>query len=101
MAQKPCGMHVEDIKAALRQQYGSLVSISQQLGLNPNAISATLSRPGYSVKTERRIAQLLGMKPHELFPDRFHVDGSPISYVVDRKPTRRIPASLRQNGVAA
>ncbi|WP_082267091.1 helix-turn-helix domain-containing protein [Komagataeibacter europaeus] len=101
MARKPCGMRPEDIKAELRKRYGSLAHISRQLGLNPNAISAPICRPGNSVRTERHIAELLGMKPHEIFPDRFHTDGSPILSMIDRKPTCRIPASLRQIGAAA
>ncbi|MFT8421529.1 MAG: helix-turn-helix transcriptional regulator [Gluconacetobacter sp.] len=103
MARKPCAMpmHVEDIKAELRKRYGSLASISRQLGLNPNALTAAIHKPGNSVRSERRIAELLEMAPHEVFPDRFHKDGTPISHVVDRKPTCRIPDRLRANGVAA
>ncbi|NVN11642.1 helix-turn-helix domain-containing protein [Nguyenibacter vanlangensis] len=94
-------MHVEDIKAELRKRYGSLASISRQLGLNPNAISAAIHRPGNSIRTERRIAELIGKTPHQVFPDRFHADGTPIPRAVIRTPISRVPDRLRANGAMA
>ena len=102
MAQKHHGMHVERIKAELREKFGPLNRISVTLGLNPNAISAALSHPGRSVKVERLIATLLKKTPYEVFGDeRFHSDNTPVSRTANRKPTCRIPDGLRQNGVAA
>ncbi|WP_231100607.1 helix-turn-helix domain-containing protein [Gluconobacter potus] len=102
MAHKTCGMHIEDIKAELRKKYGPLTSISRDLGLSKNAVSATISQPGYSVLNERRIAKLLGRTVFEVWgKDRFHEDGTPVSQVADRTPTSRVPADLRRNGVAA
>ncbi|MCW4589395.1 helix-turn-helix domain-containing protein [Gluconacetobacter entanii] len=102
MAQKPSGMHVEDIKAPLRKKYGSLAALSRHLGKNPNLVSTTISQPGHSVLMEREIAAILGKRPYEVWgPGRFHVDGSPVRTRVDRTPTCPLPDAHRQNGAAA
>ncbi len=101
MARKPSGMHVEDIKASLRKKWGSLAALSRHLGRNPNAVTQTLATPGYSVPIEIAIANELERNPHEVWPDRFHLDGSPVSVRVDRTPTALRGADQRANGVAA
>lgn len=101
MARKPVGMHIEDIKAELRKQFGSLVAVSRYFGLNSNAVSTVLSQPGHSIPTERKIAKLLGRDPYEVWPDRYHADGTPVSFRVDRIPSRSADVDLRRNGVAA
>lgn len=101
MARKPCGMHVEDIKSEIRKRFGSLSGVSKQIGLARNGISNILSQPGYSITGEQKVAKLLGREPYEIWPDRYHADGTPVSRVVDRQPTSTVPADLRQNGVAA
>ncbi|MEW9272949.1 helix-turn-helix domain-containing protein [Gluconobacter oxydans] len=102
MAQKPCGMHPEEIKSQLRQRYGTLQAVSEQLGLSRNAISNTISRPGYSVRNEGIIARLLEKTVIEVWGgERYHANGTPVSQVADRTPTSRVPADLRRNGVAA
>ena len=101
MAHEPRGMHPEDIKSQLRKRYGTLQGIALQMGLSRNAISNTISRPGISVPVEEAIAKMLGKTPYEVWPDRYHADGTPVSRVVARTPTRPIPADLRRNGAAA
>ena len=101
MARKPSGMHVEDIKASLRKKWGSLSMLSRHLGRNRNAITQTLAAPGYSVPLEREIAEQLGCAPHEVWPDRFHSDGTPVSLRADRTPTALPCGAHRQNEVAA
>lgn len=101
MARKPSGMHVEDIKAELRKKWGTLAALSRHLGKNANAVTQTLATPGYSVPTELAIAQELNRKPFEVWPDRFEHDGTPVSFRVDRIPSRSADADLRRNGVAA
>lgn len=102
MAQKPSGMHVEDIKAALRKKYGSLAALSRYMGKNPNLVSTTISQPGHSVLMEREIATILGKTPYEVWGrDRFHADGSPVRTRVDRTPTCSLVDAHRQNGAAA
>lgn len=101
MARKPCGMHPEDIKAEIRKRYGSLSSVSEQIGMGKNAISNIISRPDYSIAGEKKVAELLELDPYEVWPDRYHADGTPVSRVADRTPTRKVPADLRAKGAAA
>lgn len=102
MTHSRSGMDGEDIKAALRKSYGPLTFISQQLGVNKNAISSTIRDSRYSIPMEIRIAELLGKKPHEVWGnERFHYDGTPIERSSRKRPTRNIPAHLRHNGKAA
>jgi len=101
MARKPSGMHAEDIKADLRKKWGSLSALSRHFGKNPNIVTQVISTPGYSVPMEIAIAAELGIPPHEVWPDRFHSDGTPIPMRVDRTPTRSAAQMQRANGVAA
>ncbi|MFT9091542.1 MAG: helix-turn-helix domain-containing protein [Gluconacetobacter sp.] len=101
MARKPIGMHVEDIKAALRKKFGTLAALSRHLGVHPNTVSITINQPGHSVPMERKICDILGHDPHEVWPDRFHPDGSPVRTRVDRTPTALRGEEHRANGVAA
>jgi Ner family transcriptional regulator len=101
MARKPLGMHVEDVKASLRKKWGSLSALSRHLGRNSNAITQALAQPGYSVPLEREIAKQIGREPHEVWPDRFHTDGTPVSFRADRTPTAMPCSTHRQNEVAA
>ncbi|MUH02151.1 transcriptional regulator [Bombella sp. ESL0387] len=91
-------MDREDIKAALRKTYGSLSAISVNLGLHKCAVSATISKRGYSVKNELRIAKLLGKRPYEVWgAERFNPDDSPVREERDFKP---VPAHLRKQVAA-
>lgn len=76
MPQSPPGWHPEDIKAALRKRYGTLRRLSQTWGLHHSAITNTLGDPAYSVPTEMRIALALGVRPQELWPDRWDAGGN-------------------------
>lgn len=91
MAHKPSGMHVEDIKSEIRKRFGTLASVSEQLGMARNGITNIISQPGYSISGERKVAKLLGRKPYEIWPDRYHADGTPVSRVVDRQWSRQAP----------
>lgn len=101
MARRPCGMHVEDIKAALRKKYGPLSSLSKTLGYHPSTVSNVLSRPGSSIALEAKLAELLGMPPYEVWPDRYQPDGTPLSFVAPRSPIAAVPENLRRKSVAA
>ncbi|GBQ25032.1 putative transcriptional regulator [Gluconacetobacter sacchari DSM 12717] len=101
MAQKPRGLHPEEIKARLRILYGSLAAFSVLIGRGVAAVSKVIATPGYSVPIEREIAKALGMKPEEVWPDRYHEDGTPVSFTVDRTPTALPRADQRAKAVAA
>jgi len=94
-------MHAEDIKAAIRKKWGTLSALSRHLGKHKNIVAQTISTPGYSVPTERYIARELNRLPHDVWPDRFHYDGSPISVRAERIVSADGTADLRRNGVAA
>jgi len=94
-------MHAEDIKAALRKKWGTLSAFSRHIGKNPNAATQTIATPGYSVPTELAIAKELNKLPHDIWPDRFHYDGSPVSFRAERIINPERIADLRRNGVAA
>jgi Ner family transcriptional regulator len=75
MSQPAQGWHPEDIKAALRKRYGTLRLLSRTWGLHHSAITNTVGTPAHSVPTEKRIALALGVRPQELWPDRWDADG--------------------------
>lgn len=95
------GMDREDIKAELRKTYGSLAAISVELGLHKSAVSATISKRGYSVTNEVRIATLLGKRPYEVWGDeRFNPDDTPISINERKRQFKPVPAHLRKQVAA-
>ncbi|MBO1328656.1 helix-turn-helix domain-containing protein [Acetobacter suratthaniensis] len=101
MARKPRKVHVEYLKAEIREKFGPLSHVSKAMGMSDNAVSNILSSPAYSIPGERKLAKLMGWDVREVWPDRYHDDGTPVPRVADRQPTCVIPADLRQNGVAA
>lgn len=89
MAKPAPGIHREDLKAMLRKRYGSLAALSRLWGYSRLGIPNVLGNPYYSVPLERRIAQALGLHPHEIWPDRFSADGEAL-------PRRRCQRSSRR-----
>lgn len=59
-------LHREDIKAAIRKEYGSLLAFEQALGLPVNSVTDVL-RGRAVAQTRRAIAELLKMPPDKLF----------------------------------
>jgi Ner family transcriptional regulator len=66
--------HPADIVAAIRKLELTLKEISIANGLTPRACSAAMHRP-YE-KPERAIAKTLGLHPREIWPSRYHKNGS-------------------------
>jgi len=75
MARHPKGMHMENIKAALRVEYGSLRALARTLGRSPSLISKVLTYPHYSIPTERLIAKALNKPLHHIWPERWTEKG--------------------------
>ena len=75
MARHPQGMHAEDIKAALRRRHGTLRALAKVWGKHPATISRVLKEPRYSIPTERLIAEALGMRLVDIWPDRWTESG--------------------------
>lgn len=84
---QPQGWHTEDIKAALRKQFGSLSALSVAWGLHPSAVSGAINGRKRSVPVERRIAKALRRTPHTLWPDRWSPSGSPLPRGADHTRT--------------
>ena len=91
MARESKGWHAEDIKAELRKRLGPITSLSGSWGWSRTAISKVLRRPDYSPPLERRIAEALGVEPHEIWPDRWHPDGTPKKRVLGIVPAGNSP----------
>lgn len=96
------GWHPEDIKAALRKQHGPITRLSVAWGYSRSAITHALARPDYSVAVEQRIAQVLGLSPHTLWPDRWTPQGAPRPRSTNaRQPSRaRINPHRQKKGSA-
>lgn len=65
----------EWIKFQLRAKGSSLAIVARSLGLSAQAVKNAKRQPYPSV--ERAIAKVLGLKPIQLWPERWNVDGSP------------------------
>lgn len=61
--------HKEDIKAALRKQYGTLLRFERKAGRPAGSVKDVL-RGRSSTETEAAIAKALKVPLHELFPNR-------------------------------
>ena len=95
--------HREEIKAALRQRYGTLSALSAGWGYHPHCVSNALARHGYSPEVERRVAQALGTTPYALWPERWTPRGQPVpaSKPSGPKATPAQPLTHRQIRKAA
>lgn len=70
----PKGWHREDIKAAIRKRGTTLERLSEDNGLDKRACSLALLRPSFGAETV--IAGFLGVSPKDLWPHRYHADGT-------------------------
>lgn len=82
MARPAKGMHREDIKAAIRKHYGSAALLADAWGTSKSLITRVLADPLASVVTEQRLAEAIGKKPWEVWPDRWSPDGKPHPFPV-------------------
>lgn len=72
----PKDWHPADVKAALDKAGWTLRALARHHGLSGSTtFSATLVR-SYPLN-ERRIAEALGMHPKDIWPSRYHPDGTP------------------------
>ena len=69
--------HVADIKAALEKKGWSLSRLAFRHGYCRTAAAMSLYRPW--PKMERLIADAIGVSPQDIWPSRYHADGSPKS----------------------
>jgi len=99
--QEPAGWHSEDIKAAIRKTGITLTQLALMNGLSESACRMALCKPCKAA--EYVIAAYLRVPLHELWPLRYHRDGSRRRHLWSsaRNDTRRRAAVERQNGKAA
>jgi len=88
----PQDWHRADIKAALEKRGTSLDRLSRQHKFYRGAASLTLVIQW--PRMERIIADTLGMQPQQIWPSRYHEDGSP-------KGPRRRAAFLKHSTAPA
>ncbi|KPN73697.1 helix-turn-helix domain-containing protein [Neisseria zoodegmatis] len=69
-------MHPELIKAKLRIKGFSLTDVAKQEKVGEHAVRKALRQP--SLSGEKAIANVLGKELHELWPDRWTIDGKRI-----------------------
>lgn len=79
MPKKPASKdwHKADVIAAVRKTGTSLRAMSRKLGLAHTALGNALHGP--CPKYERLIAEHLKTTPQEIWPSRYHADGTPKS----------------------
>lgn len=63
-------MHKEDIKAALRKEFGSLLEFEREYGL-PKESSSQHLRGKSSFKVAAAMADAIGVEIFDLWPDRY------------------------------
>ena len=64
------------IKAALKERGYTLRRIGEEAGYgNRDSVQAVFSHP--RPPAERKIAEVLGLKPQDIWPSRYEADGTP------------------------
>ncbi|MPW00102.1 helix-turn-helix domain-containing protein [Bombella apis] len=101
MTQKRTDWHPEDIRAEIRKRFGSMAALGRHFGVSKTAVPNTINQPGYSAKMEQRLAEILGLKACEIWPSRYHRDGSPVSFRAERSVAARQNADLHKKSTAA
>jgi len=77
----------------------SLRQLAIRNGLAPTTVSQALTIPSFHM--ERLIADVLGLTPEQLFPERFDAAGTRLHQVRPSKRTLRGQKTTVQNGEAA
>ena len=71
----PQGWHSADVVAAIWKRGSSIIKLSRQHGLSKGALSNAL-RTSWP-RAEKIIADFIGVTPQEIWPSRYHDDGTP------------------------
>lgn len=79
------------IFAEIRRQYGSLKALAEAVGETKGRLSLSLLKP--YPKVDRSVAKAIDVPLNELWPDRYHPDGT--RKLAPRSRTSRRPASSR------
>lgn len=87
-------MHPEDVRAAIRKTGVTLTSLAESAGYSESAVRRTLRVPWPAI--ERIIAKQIGCQPNDIWPSRYHPDGSPRSRASKPKHRRALRRRHRQ-----
>ena len=83
------------IKAEIHRRGATLRSLETDFGLETNTCAVALDRP--FPKAERAIAAFLGLRLHDLWPDRYDDEDMRIRYIGDDlKTARKQPRTAAQ-----
>ncbi|MDB5432387.1 MAG: sugar fermentation stimulation protein [Caulobacter sp.] len=85
----PKQLHREDIKAALRKQYGSMSAFEEQRGL-PTGSAKDVLRGRAVRQTAVAIADVLKMPVHEVFPGRYRDQSTKVDSTSHSDGTHRL-----------
>lgn len=84
---KKADWHPEDVKAAVRKTGATLTGLSVAHGFHPSAAGQMLRTPW--ARMQAIVAKCIGVPPQEIWPSRYHPDGSPHRRgQYDRHPNR-------------
>ena len=86
----------EWIKFQLRVRGSSLSALARELGVSRHAPRLALVKP--YPKMERAIADKLGLKPMELWPERYDETGQPNRTKGRPKPSRHVDTVTQEGG---
>ncbi|HAJ21568.1 MAG TPA: hypothetical protein DCL95_16160 [Rhodospirillaceae bacterium] len=84
-ATEPQDMHPADLKALLEKRGLSLAQISRDAGYSQTAAGRALRTPWPAV--EQILAAAVDLKPMEIWPSRYDVNGIPMKYLPRRMRT--------------
>lgn len=74
---RPTGWHRADIMAGLRKKGTSLAALARRIGFARCTMSWALMKP--HPRANVAISEALGVSLHELWPDWYGADGTPVS----------------------
>ncbi|MGA3799145.1 helix-turn-helix domain-containing protein [Pseudomonas fluorescens] len=86
----------EWIKFQLRLRGTNLAELARSHDLNERAIRNAKQRP--YPRVERAIAEALGLKPAQLWPERWNADGSPLRQRPNRAETNSVSPKHTEKG---
>lgn len=79
MPKKPASpdWHPADVVAAFKKRGTSITRVARELGMNDSYLRQALNKP--YPKAERLLANFLKLTPQQIWPSRYHADGTPKS----------------------
>ncbi len=76
LPQNGADWHPEDVRAAIRKRFGTLLALSRQIGRNRDAVGRAIRDRHASSRVEQEIAEALGVRPHQIWPSRWDARGN-------------------------